>query len=83
LTKDYPKKLPTLNESSDRRLDPTSSFNDSFSKYQSQQPLTKSKLIMEKPFEKSQPLDHSIVDKISRKFRINEQDEDEYQGEPA
>ena len=46
LSKDHPKKLPTLNESSDKKIDPSSSFNDSFSKYQNQQPLTKSKLIL-------------------------------------
>lgn len=43
--------------------------------------MTKSKLILSKPTEK--PLDHSIVDKFSNKFRINEQDDEEYQGEPA
>ena len=81
LSKDHPKKLPTLNESSDRKLDPSSSsFNDSFSKYQSQNPLTKSKLLSEKP---NQPLDHSIIEKFSNKFRINEQEEEEYHGEPV
>jgi nucleoid DNA-binding protein len=48
--KDHPKKLPSLDESSERKLEPTS-FNDSFSKYQPQQSqtLTKSKLFLEKP----------------------------------
>jgi hypothetical protein len=49
MQRDGPKKLPTLNESSEKKLE-MSSFNDSFSKYQmSQLPSqNKSKLTLEK-----------------------------------
>lgn len=47
------------------------SFNDSFSKYTLDRPLMKNRSGVQ---EKSQ--DHSIVDKLSEKFRINEEGED-------
>lgn len=77
LSKDQmPKKLPTLNDSTQNLPKLESSFNDSFSKYQIEKPLLKSKAAL--PEKEKSGLEHSIVDKLSEKFRINEEGEDQY-----
>lgn len=72
LSKDQiPKKLPTLNDSAQNLPKIESSFNESFSKYQVDKTvLGKNKLSSTDKQEKS-GLDHSIVEKLSEKFRIN------------
>lgn len=66
-----PKKLPTLNDSAQNLPKLEGSFNDSFSKYQMEKPpLGRPKLSNTEKGEKS-GLDHSIVEKLSEKFRIN------------
>jgi dynein heavy chain len=80
LSKDQiPKKLPTLNDSAQNLPKLEGSFNDSFSKYQIEKPLPLQKNKLSATGEKAEKsgLDHSIVDKLSEKFRINEEG-DEY-----
>lgn len=73
-----PKKLPTLNDSAQNLPKLEGSFNESFSKYQLEKPLLRSKLsgAVDKEKQEKSQLDHSIVDKLSEKFRINEAGED-------
>jgi nucleoid DNA-binding protein len=74
LSKDQiPKKLPTLNDSAQNLPKLEGSFNESFSKYQIEKPVLKSKLSgqVDKEKQERSQLDHSIVDKLSEKFRIN------------
>lgn len=73
-----PKKLPTLNDSAQNLPKLEGSFNESFSKYQIEKPLLRSKLggAVDKEKQEKSQLDHSIVDKLSEKFRINETGED-------
>ena len=75
-----PKKLPSLNDSAQNlpKME-ASSFNDSFSKYQLEKPPLKGRQQSHK-LEKgdSSVQEHSIVDKLSNKFRVNEEAEEPY-----